>query len=80
VSRAPVVEFSTTAYEFAHGRKPRGRGSWAFGLRGADLRGGAELGELVWFSGTYSEAKRAARAHFAASHPHAEFIDVTVAT
>jgi hypothetical protein len=24
------LEFSTTAYEFNHGRKPKGFGSWAF--------------------------------------------------
>lgn len=25
-----AIEFSTTRYEFSHGRKPRGRGMWAF--------------------------------------------------
>ena len=25
-----TVRFSTSEYEFAHGRKPRGRGHWAF--------------------------------------------------
>lgn len=24
------ITISTTAYEFTHGKKPRGRGSWAF--------------------------------------------------
>lgn len=27
-----AIEFSTTAYEFAHGSAPRGRGSWIFGV------------------------------------------------
>jgi hypothetical protein len=28
------VEFSTSEYEFAHGRRPIGRGQWAFMVEG----------------------------------------------
>lgn len=46
------VEISTSEYEFSHGHKPRGRGSWAFEI----------AGEVTWIPGsrTYGEAKREA--------------------
>lgn len=47
------VEISTHEYEFAHGRLPRGRGSWAF-----------QMGKALWWaqgSHLYSEACRQAR-------------------
>lgn len=31
--RSVRPEFSTTMYEFAHGKKPRGVGHWAFWIR-----------------------------------------------
>ena len=43
------VEVSTTEYEFAHGRKPRGYGSWAFV---------AASGETTWVTDNYGAAKR----------------------
>jgi len=61
-----TVSVSTAAYELAHGRKPRGYGSWAFafGDRNAeptwvkDVRGSGGM--------TYVEARRIAVAQAAA--------------
>ena len=46
--RAVIV--STSAFEFAHGRAPRGEGRWAFEL----------AGEVLFFEGTFTAARRAA--------------------
>ena len=55
------ISLSTTAYQFAHGRTPRGRGSWAFEFCTA-----AGWGEPVFFPvGTYVEARGAALRHAA---------------
>jgi hypothetical protein len=52
---APAVEVRTTLYEFAHGKKPRGEGQWAF-----------KIGyRTFWSQGTYAQAKRAAQAEAA---------------
>ena len=51
------IRFSTTTYEFSHGRKPRGRGTWAFEIKGD-----------VWFAftdSTFADAKKQARAEAA---------------
>lgn len=56
--RPSQVQVITTPYEFAHGRAPKGRGAWAFE--------GCDLGELYWFNGLYSDARREAKKHFAA--------------
>lgn len=45
------AEFITSEYVFAHGKAPKGEGSWAFLDR---------KGVIRWFSGTYSEAKKQA--------------------
>ena len=45
------MEVSTTQYEFSHGKKPRGFGTWGFffdGKRDAD--------QAFWFSGSYGNA------------------------
>lgn len=61
-----TVYFSTDEYEQAHGRRPRGYGSWAFCPR-EYYRGNDYLEHTKWFNGcTYGEAKRQARAAFAA--------------
>lgn len=51
------MNVNTTYYEFVHGRKPRGRGAWAFELR---RRGVVET--ILWVPGLtlYSDAKRQA--------------------
>ena len=51
-------EVNTRVFEFSHGKKPRGEGYWAFNTQ--DRLEGA-----FWFNGSYSEAKKAAQAHFA---------------
>lgn len=50
------VEVNTREYEFAHGRRPSGRGGWAFAFR----RNETDMGKLFWVSGLYSEAKKQA--------------------
>lgn len=50
------VSYSTSQYEFAHGKKPRGSGYWAFffdGERNSDT--------AFWFNGPYGAAKEAAK-------------------
>ncbi len=50
-----AVNVSTTDYESAHGKRPRGWGSWAFFI-------GDET-EPLWHTGKYSDAKRMAVAY-----------------
>lgn len=50
------VEVSTTEYQFAHGRMPRGRGLWFFTMR---LRPGRGESQFI-AEGTYAEARKAA--------------------
>lgn len=67
----PVIDFDTAPFECSHMRAPRGFGSWAFAL--ADTTDavlphagpGAYIsndGITRFFTGTYAEAKKAARA------------------
>lgn len=52
---ARKVEFVTSYFELVHGRAPRGRGWWAFST--------TRDGEVDFAAtGTYAEAKKAARA------------------
>ena len=46
-----TVQVSTTEYQFSHGKRPRGEGSWAFFFTDA---------HVFWFTGKYADAKRAA--------------------
>jgi hypothetical protein len=48
------ITVNTTQFEFSHGKAPKGRGSWAFKL-------GARA-ELFWHNGTFTEARKAAKA------------------
>lgn len=60
MSRAAAVEFNTRPFEFAHGRAPRGYGSWAFShKRNADSLDP----EMIWtpYAMSYGDAKRYAR-------------------
>jgi len=51
----------TNDYEAAHGRKPRGRGSWAFYAVVSNGSGYSNVWSgCKFFAGTYTEAKRAA--------------------
>jgi len=58
-----TFELSTHEYEMAHGKLPRGRGSWAFCPleRYNDTN---YLDHVMWFNGTYAEAKKLARAYY----------------
>jgi hypothetical protein len=49
------VEVNTIDFEFAHGKKPRGRGSWAFSFEGRNSA-------PVWIPGSmlYTDARKAA--------------------
>ena len=64
------IAFSTTEYEFAHGKKPRGEGRWAFeflAIRALPAGGvGYAWGAPVFFGGTFAAAKKAALASAAA--------------
>lgn len=59
------IDFSTREYEMAHGKAPKGRGSWAFCPR-QNYNDSNYLDHTVWFSGTYAEARKQAKAHFGA--------------
>jgi hypothetical protein len=48
-----MVVVAVNRYEGSHGRRPSGRGMWAFAFGNPD-------GSIVWVSGSYSEAKREA--------------------
>lgn len=66
-NRIPLSEVtvSTRHFEFAHGTAPRGVGHWAFADE--DARAAADGSDIFWAPcGTFSAAKTAARAHFAA--------------
>ena len=45
--------FDTSKYERMHGKKPRGRGLWAFGAKGEPV--------VAFVTGPYTEAKRLAQ-------------------
>ena len=58
--RMADINVSTNQYEFAHGgRKPRGYGHWAFEF-GAAICQQAGGGQMHFYAGRYSEAKRQA--------------------
>jgi len=49
------VTVSTTEYEFAHGKKPRGYGRWAFLLA-------CNKQDIVFYTGKYSDCLKQAKA------------------
>ena len=53
VIRKSEIEVRTHAYEFEHGKRPGGRGSWAFEI-------GRDPQNPFWFNGVYRAAKAAA--------------------
>lgn len=66
------VTFDTSLFEFAHGKKPSGRGTWSFcPAQYADRDN--YLAYTKSMAGLYSDAKRAAAEHFGA-----EFYSVRV--
>lgn len=46
-----IIRFDTTAYEYVHGKKPRGRGQWCIALKGS-------VDVFVSPCATLSEAKK----------------------
>ena len=63
--RLSDVDFNTNEFERSHGRQPRGRGGWGF-VAYEFSRANNYLDHVKWFNGTYQDAKRQARAAFAA--------------
>lgn len=57
---ASYMTVSTTAYEFSHGKKPSGRGYWAFVFRDSSNQ---EVTEFLPGSTLYGEAKKWAIQH-----------------
>jgi hypothetical protein len=56
------TEILTHRYQFAHGRAPRGFGSWAFH---PNFNVDATSPEILWVNqSTYGDAKKKAIAHF----------------
>lgn len=58
------VTFDTTDYQRSHSRKPSGHGLWMFEATASDGHGAhLSLGEFS-HTGTLTEAKREAKAHY----------------
>ena len=67
--KTALAEMSTTfddsQYQNSHGKKPRGRGAWAFSLKkDPDVSRGSN--EVFWSKGstTLADAKKQARKHY----------------
>lgn len=64
--KSSEVNVDSAPFERANdGRKPRGNGTWAF-CPYDKYRGDDYLQHTAFFHGSYGEAKKAARGHFAA--------------
>jgi hypothetical protein len=48
-----TIHFNTAPYEWSHGRKPRGNGTWVVAIGDR---------HLLWVHGTFTEAKKQAAA------------------
>lgn len=59
------VRVNTSEFQFSHGREPKGRGCWAFSYN-RDPDFASNSGEVMWFTGTYAEARKQAIAQAAA--------------
>ena len=61
------IEFTDSQYVRSHGHSPRGRGRWAFQpTTGYEAYDRQMINEPeFWATGTLTEAKRKARAHYA---------------
>jgi len=63
-TRKPTVVVD--AFVRDHGRRPSGRGGWAFQASRTPWAYSRDLfGEIFWANGTFTEARQAAQAHFA---------------
>ena len=56
---ASMIKITTTAYEFSHGRSPKGFGIWAFA---ADVRT-SDASDIIWTPAmmSYANAKKYAQ-------------------
>ncbi len=60
-----TTKFTTRQFERTHGRKPKGFGSWAFQATTSETAFDSELtGEIQFFTGTFTEARAAAKQAF----------------
>jgi len=57
------MTFSNRDYIEEHGKNPRGYGMWAFATKRS-----ADVSDIFWFTGSLTEAKKAAKAHFKGAH------------
>lgn len=53
-----MSHISTNSFKFAHGKLPKGYGSWAFQVK---IPGGSET---IWERGMYSECAKRAKKYF----------------
>lgn len=66
-----LVEVRTEQHQFAHGKKPSGRGTWFFSQhKSIDFGKHKEGEDFIQHNGTYSEAKAAAKKWAAAKGHH----------
>jgi hypothetical protein len=60
-----MTEVTTAPFERSHGRSPKGHGAWAFQATTQRTGFASELtGEVEFFTGTFTEARAAARRFF----------------
>ena len=57
------IFFNDVDFRIAHGRVPRGRGSWAFSLNRNNY---GDESDIFWSNGAFAEARKAARDYFIA--------------
>lgn len=58
------MTFSTREFEAVHGRQPRGYGMWGF-APAAEWNADGAAGRVMWYTGTFANAKKSARAYYA---------------
>lgn len=58
-----TTKIETNCYRNSHGNSPRGTGYWGFH---PNSQVDSLSPEIFWFSGTYTEAAKQAKAHFSA--------------
>jgi hypothetical protein len=67
--RPSSVTVNDSGFVFAHGRKPRGRGGWAFAFERS-----ADCTTVTWFNGTFTKAAKQARVWAAAQGRDTVFV------
>lgn len=72
------IELETREYQFAHGKKPRGTGLWAFKILNTYPSATFKLDGLFWFNGTLSEAKLDLKKKIATAGPETAIVRIKV--